>query len=296
MTRQRKLMVAGWWLIAAWCLCSPVEAQVPHLINYQGQLTDSQGVPLEGPYTLKFRLYDAATGGTKTWEETQTSVSISKGSFSVLLGSVASLDAVNWGAPCWLSIRVNSDPELAPRQRITSVPLAIRAETAEVVKTSGLTDDANRLVPSGAIILWDGGSCPAGYSRLASYDDKFLVAASTAGTTGGSNTHDHGAITGSTALTVTQLPSHTHSTPAHTHNIATYAGNYDQYGVAAGQMISYQNGQVAFRAAVSTGNPPGTPDGGGITGATGDNAGHTHTIAPADSRPTFKTILLCKKG
>ena len=42
-------------------------AGVPHLIRYQGQAVDSQGVPLEGPYTLTFRLYDAETAGAKVW-------------------------------------------------------------------------------------------------------------------------------------------------------------------------------------------------------------------------------------
>ena len=39
-----------------------------------------------------------------------------------------------WGKgrskPLWLSIQVNTDPELSPRQQITSVPLAILAESA----------------------------------------------------------------------------------------------------------------------------------------------------------------------
>ena len=41
-------------------------AQVPALIRYQGQAVDRQSAPLEGPYTLTFRLYDAQTAGTKT--------------------------------------------------------------------------------------------------------------------------------------------------------------------------------------------------------------------------------------
>lgn len=105
-------------------------AAVPHLIRYQGQAVDSQGVPLEGPYTLTFRLYAAQTGGAKIWEETQQNVALTKGYFSVLLGAVTPL-TVDWSVPLWLSIQVNTDPELAPRQQITSVPLAVRAEVAE---------------------------------------------------------------------------------------------------------------------------------------------------------------------
>ena len=110
---------------------APALAQVPRLIRYQGHLKDAQGVPLEGPYTLTFRLYAAATGGTPLWTEAQSNVPVSKGSFSVLLGSVATLDNFDWSQPRWLSIQVNTDAELSPRQQITSVPLAIRAGVAE---------------------------------------------------------------------------------------------------------------------------------------------------------------------
>ena len=102
-------------------------AEVPRLIRYQGQLEDAQGVPLEGPYTLTFRLYDAETAGTKVWEEAQANVPIEAGAFSVLLGQVTPLD-VDWTQPRWVSIQVGEDAELAPRQRITSVPLALVAE------------------------------------------------------------------------------------------------------------------------------------------------------------------------
>jgi len=124
-------------LFAATCcvvLCARTAfAEVPRLIRYQGQAVDSQGVPLEGPYNLIFRLYDAETAGTVLWEETQVTVALSKGHFSVLLGSVTPLVSMDWAAPCWLGIQVNAEPELAPRQRITSVPLALRAQQAEAL-------------------------------------------------------------------------------------------------------------------------------------------------------------------
>ncbi len=270
-------------------LPNAAEAQVPHLIRYQGQAVDSKGVPLEGPYMLIFRLYDAETGGTKLWEETQANVPLKNGYFSVLLGQVTPMTSMDWSKPCWLSVQVNTQPELAPRQQITSVPLAMRAETAEVVKTSGLTDDTNQLVPSGAIILWEGASCPAGYTRLSTYDDRFLVASSTAGTTGGSNTHDHGGATGSYTLTVADIPAHTHSTPAHTHTLS--ARNSGRGGTVVLSPLAV----TSPIDTIQSGNPPGTAEGGGISGATGGDGGHTHTIAPADSRPAFRTVLLCKK-
>lgn len=260
-------------LLSSLLLSSQAAAEVPALIRYQGQAADANGVPLEGPYTLTFRLYDADTAGTKVWEERQDNVPLTGGHFSVLLGSRTSLAALDWAAPCWLSVQVNGESELAPRQRITSVPLAVRSRTAEQlavpITTSTIVDDSSRLVPSGAIILWDGASCPAGYTRLSSHDGKFLVASSASGATGGSNSHSHGGATGSHALTVAEIPAH-----LHTGVQIPVGGGGDRYG----------NGEWHYGndRAVSTDN-------------TGGGQGHSHTIAAADSRPEFKTILLCKK-
>jgi hypothetical protein len=106
------------------------EAAVPRLIRYQGTLTDANNVPLEGSYDLKFRIYSAAAGGSPLWTETQAGISIASGVFSVLLGNVAALD-LPFDADYWLSTEVGTSGEMLPRQRITSVGYAIRAETAD---------------------------------------------------------------------------------------------------------------------------------------------------------------------
>lgn len=256
-------------LLAVCCLLPAfhASAEVPHLVRYQGQAVDSKGVPLEGPYTLTFRLYDAETAGAVVWQETQTNVALSKGHFSVLLGQVTPL-TLDWATQLWLSIQVNTDPELSPRQRITSVPLAIRAETAEIVKTSGLTDDTNRLVPSGAVILWTGVSCPVGYTRLSALDGKFLASGTTYNAAaGGSNTHNHGGATESHVLTINEMPAHTHG----------LQGHFDAGQPGPSWYINFNEPNI------------------GQTQSTGGNAGHTHAISSADNRPEFATVLLCQK-
>ena len=254
-----------------------VFAEVPHLIRYQGQAVDAQGVPLEGPYTLTFRLYDAETAGTKFWEEIQANVPLTGGHFSVLLGSVTSLSSIDWTQPLWLSLQVNTDPELAPRQQLTSVPLALTAERLAVpVTTSTITDDAHSLVPSGAMILWDGAVCPTGYARVSTLDGKFLVGGSTFNAAaGGTDTlnlaHNHGGATGSTALTLDQIPPHTHGLRGH--NSAGGPG---------------PNWFPNLSDPVYT-----------TTESAGGGQGHTHTISndlgSVENRPAFATVLLCKK-
>ena len=108
---------------------SIVEASVPHLINYQGRLTDTSSKPLEGAYDLTFRLFDAETAGSLLWEEVHTGVVISKGIFSIMLGSVTNLD-LPFDKQYYLEIKVGTEV-MSPRQRITSSGYAIRAEEAE---------------------------------------------------------------------------------------------------------------------------------------------------------------------
>lgn len=132
-----------------WCTMS--YAQVPALIRYQGQAVDEQGVPLEGPYDVTFRIYDAATGGTVEWEERHEDVALRGGHFSVLLGSVTPLDGMDWDEPCWLAVQVNGEHELEPRQRITSVPTAIAAERL----ADSHTISPENLLKNGSFESWD---------------------------------------------------------------------------------------------------------------------------------------------
>lgn len=128
-------------------------------------------------------------------------------------------------------------------------------------------------VPSGAIILWDGGACPPGYARLASYDDKFLVGSGTAGTVGGSDTHTHGV--GSYAGS------------SHTHIFATDPTGGTIFG-------SRKVGVTGGYSGSDTGTGKTLP---ALKDRTleGDTGAITGISESADNIPAFKTILLCKK-
>ncbi|MDP3722934.1 MAG: hypothetical protein Q8R91_05480 [Candidatus Omnitrophota bacterium] len=55
----RVLLDAAGLLITCGLLCAGVSAQVPPLIRYQGTLVDANNVPLEGSYSLTFRVMEA---------------------------------------------------------------------------------------------------------------------------------------------------------------------------------------------------------------------------------------------
>lgn len=296
-----------------WLTASIVFADVPHLIRYQGVLVDDSDppVPLEGLHNVTFRLYtDPDDPAPETcaeqptlcvWEETydQTNqVLVTNGAFTVLLGSLIALDPALFDQDLWLSIKVGTEDEMSPRQQMTSVPLAMRTEVAERLEgplhivennvgigttspsamldvrggnintSEKIQEDGQALLPAGAIILWDGAACPAGYTAMTSYNDQFLVASTTAGLVGGSNTHTHNAGSYSG-------PSHTHNIPATAPIWGRQDGNYEALAPAwPDQSFS-----------VSRDNPTGY----------GGNSPITGTSEPTDSRPVFKTILLCKK-
>lgn len=105
-------------------------AQIPKLISYQGKLNDANGLPVNGTRSITFTLYDAATGGTALWTEIHSSVTVTNGVFSVLLGSVTDLNNLAFDKPYYLGITVGSGTELLPRKQIVSVAYSMRAENA----------------------------------------------------------------------------------------------------------------------------------------------------------------------
>src|SRR6056297_1551134 len=85
-------------------------------INYQGKLTASTSVPVaDGAYSMQFRLYTAASGGSNIWSETQD-VTVTSGLFSVMLGSSTSLSGVDFNQTLYLGVNIESDGEMTPRK------------------------------------------------------------------------------------------------------------------------------------------------------------------------------------
>jgi hypothetical protein len=100
-------------------------AQIPKQISYQGVLTDAGGTPVaNGTYSLTFTIYDAATGGSALWTETQGAVATASGVFNVILGSVADLD-IEFDEQYWLGVKVGTGAELVPRTPLTAAPYSL---------------------------------------------------------------------------------------------------------------------------------------------------------------------------
>jgi microcystin-dependent protein len=144
-------------LLVGALLCSTAYAQVPPRINYQGVLTNSSGTPINATVSMVLKLYNVSSGGTALYSETQT-VTVTNGVFNLLIGSVTPL-TLPFDVQYYLGITVGTDPEMAPRQPLASVPYAIRSGTGGGVPVGTVIAYAGPTftVPSGWLVC-DGSS------------------------------------------------------------------------------------------------------------------------------------------
>jgi hypothetical protein len=151
--------------------------QVGTGFTYQGQL-QTAGSPANGVHDLKFRLFDAAGGGTQVGTELcANDITVVDGRFSVILDFGAQFA----GAQRHLEIDVRTDTgldctdqtgynTLAPRQNITPAPYAIHSLAAGSALTASTATNANQL----------GGQAPAFYTTASNLTGTLANARTTA--------------------------------------------------------------------------------------------------------------------
>ena len=120
--------------IALVVLAPTAFATPPKTINYQGYLTNPGGTPVNGSVSMTFRLYNAASGGTLLSSELQSSVTVANGIFNAVIGAVTPL-TLAFDIPYWLTVAINTDGEMSPRQPLASSPYAFRAASLDSAAT-----------------------------------------------------------------------------------------------------------------------------------------------------------------
>lgn len=127
------------FLLVAGSVGPTLAADVPQLISYQGLLTlqDGSVVP-DGPYTLKFSIWDNVTGGTQHFFQA-LSVEVEDGLYNVILSDQGSGDLATAlkpdGLPRYMQVEILSGGggtftvpvTLEPRQQIASVPYSLHS-------------------------------------------------------------------------------------------------------------------------------------------------------------------------
>lgn len=112
---------------------SPQAAVLSDQIPIQGRLTDANGIPLNGTYTVIFSVYDAAVGGNLLCGNWDASVDVTNGLFNSTLDLCGIVDAFE-GDQMYLGVKVGDDAEMTPRQPIQGVPYAYTVKPGAVIK------------------------------------------------------------------------------------------------------------------------------------------------------------------
>ncbi|PJE63556.1 hypothetical protein COU89_02720, partial [Candidatus Roizmanbacteria bacterium CG10_big_fil_rev_8_21_14_0_10_45_7] len=105
-------------------------------LNFQGLLTDSSETPITSATNMRFRLYNASSGGSTLYDSGTCSIQPdTDGIVNVLVGSSCGTEIevpvfTNYGE-IWLGVTVGADAEMTPRQQIANVPYAINSETLQ---------------------------------------------------------------------------------------------------------------------------------------------------------------------
>ena len=112
---------------------------IPSQISYQGRLTDANGNPApDNVYSLKFAIYDAATGGDQLWTTLGfVPIQVQNGMFWHLLGSTNGIpDSLSKYDSLWLGITVGLDAEMTPRTRLVSSLYSFKSQLAQLSDTA----------------------------------------------------------------------------------------------------------------------------------------------------------------
>jgi hypothetical protein len=152
------------------------------------------------------------------------------------------------------------------------------------IRHLGVTHDHSGDAGDGATLTLLGGitgmigmfqtACPAGWTRVAAWDNKMLMGSATYGTTGGADSHEH-----------TNAAGHTH-TATHTHGVGTlsatvYPGTETSYSVATTAAAANHTHAMAGTSAGGTVSNKSVPLGIDVSGI--------------NTLPPYVGVVFCKK-
>jgi hypothetical protein len=129
---------------------SAASRAVPQTVWFQGFLADSaSGEPITGQYDITAEIFEAAEEGTPLWgPETHTMTPVTDGWFNIELGLIEPPLPSFDSPPYYLQLTIG-DETLEPRQKLASVPAALRASQAD-------EPDADWTISGGDIYRLDG--------------------------------------------------------------------------------------------------------------------------------------------
>jgi len=116
------------------CICSlGVFAEPPSLVNFRGQLLDSNDQPVNTSVSIDLRIFSSETAGTQLYLEQIGSVEVKSGQYAFQFGSNGTPDfksVIRDNLETWVEITIEGDT--MPRQRFVSVPYALNAGSSQI--------------------------------------------------------------------------------------------------------------------------------------------------------------------
>lgn len=194
------------------------------------------------------------------------------------------------------AVATKADASSAALSGTPTAPTAAASNNTTQIATTAHVKTAIALAFQGMILLWSGsaGSIPTGWvlcdgnNGTPNLTDRFIVGAGASYAVGNASgsiskstdtvgAHAHSGNTGSTAISIAQMPAHTHSTDT------VPSGGGSEWQFQAGPGYNVINGEE--------------------TGSTGGGEGHTHTISAdgshshtvSDVRPPYYALCYIMK-
>lgn len=127
----RRHLIPALVILACSSATGTVAAAPPGVFYFQGYITDTEGVPLNGAHAFEARVYDTGAGGSILWDESHGQIAVSSGFFVLPLGSLQAFGALfEENDALFLALAVDGGDELAPRTPLGAVPWALSAQGA----------------------------------------------------------------------------------------------------------------------------------------------------------------------
>jgi len=122
-------------LVLCLVLSHSIFSQAPAFIPYQAIARNGAGQPLaNAPVTVRFTIHIGSSSGTAMWQEVQALQTSALGLFTAQMGSVNSLESLNWSSGNrYLQVEMDMGSgyiDLGTEQML-SVPYALHAANAE---------------------------------------------------------------------------------------------------------------------------------------------------------------------
>ena len=163
------ILIVGIMLLVSKVVAKPSLSQSAQsfssgMLSYQGTLSDALGNPVTDSYDMTFRIYTSPTDTSFLWEETRSGINtvpVSNGLFNLMLGSLVPVPTSVWEQPeLFLGVKIGSDVEMTPREKLAVVPSAAMAEVAQLALSVPDASITGAQIADGSIVLSDLGEQP----------------------------------------------------------------------------------------------------------------------------------------